>query len=187
MAQHAVSRRDAIRYFGLMTVAVAATACTPLRILTRAYPDAFEDDRELVDRVLRGFVTAVIPGARPDAPDLVRAYRDPALPFAPYAAFFAADLCRRCQERFGHADFHRLVAAERSCLIADGLAADATTRKLYNGAIYLAQVSFYAGIYDDDNGCALIDFPGRYRGAAATYDEPERFCAPALTNDGNFS
>src|SRR5437763_6700550 len=142
-----ISRRQALRQLGLVAAGLTA-ACTPLRVLGSAYPQAFDDDDALVDRVLRAFVTAVIPGAPADDPDLVRAYTDPAYPFAQYVGFFAADLSRRATRRFEGRRFERLPVRERTAVIAEGLAADGTTRKLYNGAVALAQITFYAGIYD---------------------------------------
>src|SRR5438105_1734614 len=95
---HTIPRRQALRQLGLITAGLAA-ACTPLRVLVSAYPQAFDDDGGLMDRVIRAFVTAVIPGAPADDPDLVRAHTDPAYPFAQYAGFFAADLSRRAVRR----------------------------------------------------------------------------------------
>ena len=66
----------------------------------------------------------------------------------------------------------------------EGLGADATTRKLYRGAIYLTQVANYAGIYDD-TGCPMIEFSGRYRGAKVSYEHPESFLPEPLTPAGN--
>ena len=182
-----ISRRDVLRTLGLITAGVAVSACTPLRILTRAYPDAFKHDRDKVERVLRAFVITVIPGAPADSRDLVRAYFDRDYPFARYAAFFASDLCRRASERFGHDRFWEFDGRQRTQVISDGLVADGTTRKLYGGAVFLAQVSFYGGIYDDDTGCPLIDFPGRYRGDAVSYDDAQRFLPGALTHTGNYA
>lgn len=183
---HDISRRDAVRYLGLITAGMAAAACTPLRILTHSYPADFKHAPELVDRILRAFVSTVVPGA-PDSPNLARAYTDRQYPFASYAEFFAADLCRRSRDRFGNDAFDRLTITERTAVIQDGLAADGTTKKLYQGAIYLAQVSFYGGIYDDDAGCALIDFPGRYRGETISHNDCHRFLPPALTDNGNYA
>ncbi len=83
-----IPRRQALHQLGLIAAGLAA-ACTPVRVLVSAYPQAFDDDDELVDRVLRAFVTAVIPGAPADDPDLVRAYTDPAYPFAQYVVIAA--------------------------------------------------------------------------------------------------
>jgi len=182
-----ISRRDVLRTLGLITAGVAVSACTPLRIITGAYSDEFKHAGERVERVLRAFVLTVIPGAPANSPDLVRAYFDRAYPFARYAAFFASDLCDRAGKRFGHGRFWELALGQRTQVIRDGLSADGTTRKLYGGAIFLAQVSFYAGIYDDDTGCPLIDFPGRYRGAAVSYDDAPRFLPAALTHTGNYA
>jgi len=180
-----VSRREAVRSLGLMAAGLAASACAPLRILTGSYPDEFKHRPDVVDRALRAFVSTVIPGADPDAADLTRAYTDPHYPFARYAAFFASDLTRRAHDRFGEHAFDRLTINQRTAVIRDGLEADGTTRKLYQGAIYLAQIAFYGGIYDDDAGCPLIDFPGRYRGDAVTYEHAHHFLPRALTPGGN--
>ena len=182
-----ISRRDVLRSLGLITAGVALGACTPFRIITGAYPDEFKHRGDKVERVLRAFVITVIPGAPANSRDLVRAYRDRDYPFAPYAAFFASDLCDRGCERFGHDRFWELDERQRTQVISDGLAADGTTRKLYGGAIFLAQVSFYAGIYDDDTGCRLIDFPGRYRGDPVSYDDAQRFLPEGLTPSGNYA
>ena len=183
----ALSRRDALRYGGVLLAGFAA-ACTPLRILLHAYPQCFESDAALLERVLRAFALTVIPEADHDAPHLTRAFGDPAYPFAAYRAFFASDLSRRGAERFGEPSFDRLTHAQRTAVIGDGLRADATTRKLYTGAIYLLQISYYAGIYDALGGCPLIGFDGvyRYRGPAAiTHPDPERFLGASRTVDGN--
>jgi hypothetical protein len=185
--QHHVTRRQLLQHLGLIAAGLAA-ACTPVRVLVNAYPQTFDDDPELVDRVLRAFVTAVIPGAPADDPALVRAFTDRDYPFADYAAFFAADLSRRGRQRFAEPAFERLTAEQRAAVIRDGLAGDATSRKLYNGAITLAQIAFYAGIYDAHKGCALIGFEGGYHLhplSDITHPDPTRFLAAAMTPDGN--
>ena len=188
-AHRTLPRRQALRQLGLITLALAA-ACTPTRVLLGLYPQTFDDDSELLDRVLRAFVTAVIPGAPVDDPDLVQVYTDPAYPFAAYAAFFAADLSRRAARRFAGQPFERLGMRERTAVIAEGLTADATTKKLYNGAVALAQISFYAGIYDEKKGCESIGFEGGYHWhplREITHPDPERFLPKALTGDGNYA
>src|SRR5712692_8952048 len=110
MRMHKIPRRQALRQLALLAVGCTA-ACTPLRVLVSAYPQSFDEDDTLVERVLRAFVTAVIPGARPDDPDLVRAHLDPAYPFAQYAGFFTADLSRRAGRAFGGRPFERLELA----------------------------------------------------------------------------
>ena len=179
-------RRQALLQLGL-AVAGLTLACTPLRVLAHDYPRAFDDDRDLLDAVLRAFVLAVIPGASPDDPDLARAFTDPQLPFARYAGFFAADLSRRGDARYG-SGFERLERGQRAAVIRDGLTADATTRKLYGSAIVLAEVAYYAGIYDEKKGCRLIGFEGGNHWHALsdiTHPDPTRFLPAALTADGN--
>ena len=182
-----MSRRQLLQQLGLITAGLAV-ACTPLRVLTHAYPRAFDDDPDLLDAVLRGFVKVVIPGVPDGDPNLTRAFTDPRLPFARYAAFFAADLSRRARKRFGPGPFDTLPAADRAAVIREGLNADPTTRKLYGSAVVLAQVAFYAGIYDEQKGCELIGFDGGYHARSLTditHPDPERFLPAAATADGN--
>src|SRR5216684_3523358 len=147
MRMHKIPRRQALRQLALLAVGCTA-ACTPLRVLVRAYP------------------------------------------FAQYAGFFTADLSRRAGRAFGGRPFERLELAERTAVIAEGLAADATTRKLYNGAVVLAQIAFYAGIYGDRKGCPSIGFEGGYHWHSLTditHPDAERFLSHARTADGNYT
>lgn len=180
-----MERREVVRYLAWILAGAATGACTPLRIVTRSFPAEFKNDPELVGRTLRAFVAAVIPGVDPGTTDPARALLDRRYPFAAYAAFFASDLSRRSERRYDTPTFDSLTLEQRTLIIADALAADATTRKLYRGAIYLTQVAIYAGIYDDDAGCGLIDFNGRYRGDAISYADPESFLPAPLTASGN--
>jgi len=183
-----IARREAVRRLAVLGAGLVAAGCTPLRIVLHLYPEDFDRDPALVDRVLRAFVAAVIPGAQDNDPDLTRAYHDAAYPLGKYASFLAADLCRRAWARHGTDAFHRLPLDERTAIIRRAVSSGGTTARLYNGAIFLAQVAFYSGIYDDDKGCALIEFEGRYRFRgleATTYPDPERFLGRALTPDGN--
>lgn len=183
------SRREVVKQLAVLLAGITA-GCTPLRIVLKDYPRAFDEDRDIIEPVLRAFVTTVIPGALFEAPNLVRVYFDPYYPFAPYAGFFASDLCRRAARRFETPEFHRLSLAQRTELVQEALQADATTRRLYGGAILLAQISFYAGIYDDRAGCDLIEFRGA-RGQLSrdqqTYPDPQRYLAAEITRNGNYA
>jgi hypothetical protein len=75
-------------------------------------------------------------------------------------------------------------------VIQDGLDAGGVTRRLYTGAVFLTQIATYAGIYDEDRGCELIDFGGRNRGfpgSTLTYPDQGRFLAEGITGDGNYA
>lgn len=186
----AVTRREVLRWIGLAGAGLAAAACTPLRIGLHAWPEPFDAERGLSDRVLRAFVATVVPGVDPDEGDPARVYRDAYYDMARYRAFLASDLCRRSERLHGNPRFDRLPAQARADVIRDGLHADDTTRRLYTGAVYLAQVSIYAGIYDDERGCPLIDFEGRFHPrplAEFTYPTPGRFLAAGVTADGNYA
>jgi len=180
-----MQRREVVRYLALILAGAAAEACTPLRILTASFPADFKRDRDLVAQTLRAFTAAVIPGFDPGTADPARALLDRRYPFAKYAPFFASDLSRRAAQRFAGSSFASLDLSQRTAVIMEGLEGDGTTRKLYRGAIFLTQVALYAGIYDSDAGCSLIDFPGRYRGGEVGYADPESFLPQSLTAQGN--
>ena len=183
-----MERREAVRRLAVLGAGLAAAACTPLKIVLHLYPEDFDKDPERVDQVLRAFVTAVLPGAAEDDAGLIRAYHDATYPLGKYRNFLAADLSRRAWNGFGTDAFQELSLQQRTEIIRCAVASGGTTARLYNGAMFLAQVAFYGGIYDDVKGCPLIGFEGRYRFrglAATTYPEPERFLARALSRDGN--
>jgi hypothetical protein len=179
-----MERREVVRYLSWLAVTAVAGACTPLRIVTRSFPTEFKTDPDLVAETLRAFTAAVVPGFEPGRSDPARALLDTRYKFAKYAPYFASDLTRRTEQRFPGRDFASLDIEQRTRVITDGLAADATTRKLYRGAIYLTQIALYAGIYDS-RGCALIRFEGRYRGAKVSYTNPDSFLPAPATTRGN--
>jgi hypothetical protein len=184
-----VSRLEFLKHLALGS-GVMLAGCTPLKIIFSAYPDDFKNDKELCERILRAFATTVVPGAPVDEPNLVTMFTDQFYPFHAYCEFFVADLCSRSDTLFGEKRFERLSLAERTRVVESGLAADSTTARLYRGAIFLIQVSFYAGVYDDEKGCPLIDFHGTNRGfknEEMYYADPVQYLADAATSSGNFA
>jgi hypothetical protein len=180
-----LARRAALQRLGLAAAAALLEGCAPLRIALRLYP---ESDGQAADRVMRAFVEAVIPGAPRDDPHLVRAFFDPFYPFTRYRSWFVWDLDRRARDLFGRA-YPELDLEGRARIVRDALVnGDGTTARVYDGAIFLAQVAFYAGIYDDERGCPLIHFQGAsglLPPEQQTYPDPGRFLAAAATADGN--
>ncbi len=181
-----LSRRVALRRLGIAAAAAALQGCTPLRLALGLYPE--QDDR-VADRVLRAFVEAVIPGAPPAEPNLTRIFFDPYYPFARYRSWLVWDLDRRARALSGGTPYPDLGLERRTGVVEDAVAnGDDTTARLYQGAIFLAQVAFYAGIYDDEQGCPLIDFQGAsglLPLEAQTYPDPGRFLPAPATADGN--
>lgn len=183
-----ISRRAALKSLAVLAAAGVGAACTPIRMGLRLAPGGFDNDKALVDRVLRGFATAVVTGTPADHPNLVRHFYDNDYPLAKYRGYLASDLCQACVDRFGTHEFDRLSLAQRTKIIESKLARGGVTRRLYRGAIYLTQIACYAGIYDPDGGSPLIDFDGRCRNpsvADSTYPMPHRFLSHETTPDGN--
>jgi hypothetical protein len=161
---------------------------TAIQMLLRIYPKRFREDGSLIDRVLRAFVMTIIPGAPLDDPNLIRMYLDSYYPFCPYSGFLAYDLVRRSRKLHGVERFDELSQTQRTAVVQSALGSDETVSRLYKGAILMAQVSFYGGIYDPEKGCPLIDFPGRNNGyfpREMFYSDAQRFLAVELTGDGN--
>lgn len=183
-----VTRRDALRLLGMLACGAAFAGCDTLRVAFRAYPREFDLRPDLSETVMKAFVSTIVPGAPIDDPNLARVYFDEDYPFAPYTAFLASDLCDRSAARFGVDHFDRLSEPERTQIVRIALREGGTTGRLYTGAVYLAQISFYAGIYDDEAGCELIDFPGRNHGPSEgrlSYPDPQSYLAPAATDGGS--
>jgi hypothetical protein len=157
-APRAITRAEFLR-IAAVSLGAAAAACTPLRIAAHAYPDRYDEDRRVIDQVLRAFVDVVIPGVPPNDPNLVKAFGDPNFPFHKLRGFFVSDLNARARKRFRRG-FQALTRSDRTAIVERGLRSDAITARIYRGAVFLAQVSFYAGIYDEMRGCPLIGFHG---------------------------
>jgi hypothetical protein len=141
-----------------------------------------------VDRVLHAFVATVVPGSG-DSPDLIRPFLDPFYSFAEWRSWFAADLCRRAS-RCGQPTYDLLTPAVRTEVVSAGLVSDPVTRRVYGGAVFLAQVSAYVPLYEERGASPLLGFEGghRFRGlAAVTYANPEAFLAASCTRDGNWT
>lgn len=176
-----LSRREALSCLAASASGLLG-ACAPLARF--AVPSARV---ESADRVLHAFVATVVPGSG-DSPALIRPFADPFYSFSEWRSWFAADLCRRAS-RLGERRFDLLPTRDRTTVVADGLAGDPVTRRVYTGAVFLAQVSAYVSLYDERGAADLIGYEGphRFRGlAAVTYERPERFLAASATRDGNW-
>jgi len=156
-----------------------------VRMLLYLYPSQYRRDPDLQDRVLRAFVVTVIPGADPAEPDLVRMYADTHYPFYPYTGYLVYALERRGKRPGG---FAGLTPEERTLAVQGALAADDTTSRLLKGAILMAQVSYFAGIYHPERGCPLIEFPGRNAGFTPeeiSLPDAAAYIGDGTTADGN--
>lgn len=183
-----LTRRAALRRLAAGAIGLGTVGCAPARILLHLYPESFDHDAALRERVLAAFATTVVPSAARDNPNLTRAYSDPRFPLHKYSAFFASDLCRRAQRASGCETFDQLKPAARRRVIAEAAADEGTTGRLYRGAIYLTKIALYSGFYDDAHGVPAIGFDGPCRSAnvaATSYPDAERFLPHTLTADGN--
>lgn len=180
-------RRQAIRLMAGGIAALAAGACTPATIILQNYPEQYRSGTAATRRALQAFTATVIPGLTPEEVEAVTALQDPFYPTAKYCAFLASDLDRRAERRHERL-FSSLDLPQRTDIVRKALDGDATTRKLYTGAVFLTQVAVYGGIRADGAGCRLTGFPGGYHladPALVSYPDTSRFTARALSRDGN--
>lgn len=182
-----MSRREVLRGIGILSLFTLAS-CTPVKYVLNSHPSKYNDKSSL-DATLRTFVVTVLPGAPIDDPNLVRIYTDDYYPFAEYASFFANDLDSRASNLYSKT-FVALTDVQRTAVIQDGLQADKTMVRLYKAAIYMAKVSFFAGIYDPSKGCPTIEFYGENNGFDPDemyYSDAKRFMAKEITFTGNYN
>jgi len=188
-----VSRREVVRRLAVVGTGLSvgfAAGCTPMKIGLHAHASSFDTNQEIGERVLRAFVSTVIPGVDEESPHLIRVFEDDYYPLAEYRGDLIADLCERSDKLYDMKLFSWLDAKQRTHVIQNALSSQDVIRQLYEGAIFLAQISCYAGIYDDRGGCEVIDFPGAYSLvplAQQTYPSPERYLARSLTVHGNYA
>ena len=188
-----VSRREVIRRLAVVGTGLSiglAAGCTPIKIGLGVYPSSYDTNLEIGEQVLRAFVTTVIPGIPATTPNLIRVFMDEDYPLAPYRGYLIADLCKRADKLFDMKLFNWLDAEQRTQVIQNALSSHKVHRQLYEGAIFLTQISCYAGIYDAEGGCEFIDFPGAnslLKPSQQTYPDPERYFAHRLTADGNYA
>lgn len=182
-----VTRREVV---GLILSAAASAvtgACAPVRLDLFRTASPFAEDDELVEATLRAFLETVAPGVRLPA-SLTRVFADDFFPFGRHRGRFAADLCRRSARTCGVPRFDELDLSRRTAIVHQGLHSDLVSRRLYEGAILLAQLAVFGGIYDENAAVPPLHFEGRYHvypGDAAGYPHPERFLARPLSADGN--
>jgi hypothetical protein len=158
------------------------------RMMLGLFPRRYRTDRALQDAVLRAFVVTVIPGADSTEANLVRMYHDNDYPFALFSGFLVYDLVSRAEKLQGTRAFDRLDLPQRTAVIEDGLSSNDIVSRLYRAAMLMAQVSYFAGIYDADRGCAMIEFPGRNNGYARediSYPHAATYFGTEMTPDGN--
>ena len=159
-----------------------------IQMVLKLFPHRYCNDKVLKEKILRAFVTTVIPGSDPSDENLVKMYTDEYYAFHDFCGFFVFDLNRRSKRLFVGKEFITLTADERAHVIQDALSGGELTRRLYKGAILMAQVSYFGAIYDEERGCPLIEFPGRntgYNREQSAYPFSESLFEKEVSLDGH--
>lgn len=178
--QATLQRRNAIKALALLTGS-ALLGCTPLNAGSGT-PSTTKDDPE---DSLKAFVETIVPGVPANHEGITRHFYISGYPLAKYRNLLVRDLKRRSRKMFKADSFDSLNLEQRSKVVRGGLASNVIISRLYSGAIFLTQIFIYTGLYNNGNGCPIIDFPGRYRFQVTSYKNADAFLGRALTQDGN--
>jgi len=152
------------------------------------FPHRFHNDKKLKEKILRGFVITIIPGADPGDENLIKMYTDNYYPFSTYCGYFVYDLQRRSKKLFRNKKFTELSLKEKTEVVQNALSGNELTGRLYKGAILMAQVSYYGAVYNEERGCPMISFPGKnngYKTEETTYSFSDRWFDKELSPDGH--
>lgn len=183
-----LTRRRFIR-IGSIAALASLSGCTPARILLKKYPQKYKRDEALIEETLRAFVVTIIPGADYFDKDLIKVFYDEYYPLSKYRSFIVYDISKRSEKLHGTNQFESLTPGQRTEVVENAEEGSKIIRKLYNGAIILSQVAYYASIYDDDKGCALIDYEGKnygYSHVQKCYEDNMPFLSIEHSSQGNF-
>ncbi len=186
-SEHMLSRRDVLRTLAWVTAGLAGSACVPAELVFNASPAPHKRDPNIVEPILRMFVETVVPGTPVDQPGLARVFFDPFYPLTSHRAWLARDLNDRAMQRFRQ-PFDGLPRSARESIIRAGLASPGLTARIYNGAVFLAQVAVYAGLTHPTGACPAIGFQGPAGVlplSDQTYPEPRRYLGRTRSVNGN--
>lgn len=186
-SDRAVSRRELLRTLAWVTAGLAGSACVPAELVFNASPAPHRRDPNVVEPILRMFVETVVPGTPVDRPGAAGVFFDPFYPLTAHRAWLARDLNDRAMQRNGQ-PFDGLPWSSRATIIRDGLSSQGLTRRVYNGAVFLAQVAVYAGLAHPAGACPVIGFEGPsglLTLADQTYANPHLFLGRTRGADGN--
>ena len=135
-----------------------------LQMVLKLFPHKYCKNVLLREKILRAFVSTIIPGSDENEENLVNMYEDKFYPFLSYCGYFTFDLNRKSKKLFNNKEFVNLSLKERTSVVQNALNGKELTKRLYKGAILMAHVSYYGAVYDEEQGCPLIEFPGRNNG-----------------------
>ncbi len=177
------TRRQAIRQIAIigagLTVAGIATGCLS--------DGAIGDQLEHGDKLIRAFMETVVPGAPVQHPDITTAFRDKMYGFSKYRWLFNFDLRSRACKLFGTLNFHKLEIHERKRVIENALRTDGKMKRLYSGAIQIAQLTVYTGFYCEPERCEMINFDAGFKGGITSYPNTNQFFGRSMTLNGNIA
>ena len=182
------SRRKFLLQLGMIPL-MATTGCSTIAKLALQYPDEYDTDMVCIENSLIAFAITIIPGAPKDDPNLIRIFSDPAYPFIKIRGFFIYTLSKMSRKKYKIDRFYNLTQAQRNEVLVEAFQLRGKKKQLFNVAAGLVQVAFYAGIYDSQKGCEMIDFEGSnygYRPEKMFYTDCNKYKLIEETHSGNY-
>ncbi len=186
MKQH---RREFL-YQSVIISLFTGSGCSAIAKIAMNYPDVYDTDQDIIRQSLLAFATTVIPAGNLHDPHLIKAFSDPYFPFLKIRGYFIYALDKMTDRHYQKTSFYQLHENERTTVIKRGLESKGKKRQLFNAAVSLVQISHYAGIYNAESGCELIDFHGSrfgYNGPGMFYKNTINYMALEQTSSGNYT
>ncbi len=136
--------------------------------------------------VLRAFIETIVPGADTKHPQITSVFYDATYWSTMNRWLLLFALAYQSEKLYLTLDFSCLDAFERIRVIQNGLEGKGIVSRLLHAAIWISQVMVYTGLYNEEESCALIQYPAAYGEDEIAYPHPLRYLAPSITRDGNF-
>lgn len=177
MREKLYTRRQTI---GLLASMAIASSCMPVKLIFNPGKESEKNH----DPTLRAFSEVIIPEAKKDEPGFSDIFYDKYYPFLQYIEILAEDLDKVSRRKYKNKDFSDLSFTDRTHIVESRLTDKGLFSAIYFAAIYLIQLSYFTGIYNQHKGCDLIGFQCEDQ-ITDSYQDIAYFQGDPSTHDGN--
>jgi hypothetical protein len=154
-----MQRRHFIRAFSAGALLTAASACTPLRVVFDAFEDGHHAGTPNARLMTASFLETILPFPDAGRSEMVEYFHAREYPIAAYLHVLLDELDSTSAKRTGR-PWMQATRKQRLEIIHDIQRADGIARKVLDGAILVAQATYYGGAWDDAHGCPAIGYYG---------------------------
>lgn len=178
-----INRREALSRF-LLGTAGFLVSCSPLNILG-AKSTLTSKQTEI--EILGAFMETIVPGLDVNHPGLTAVFYDKYYRFTKFRKILVNDIINQTRKLFSVNSFETLQREGREKIVQHVLNVGGIMKKVYSGAIYLTQITAYAGLYNRNYSSPIIDFKAEYSFEPTSYPNYKDFLGDNQTIDGNYS